>query len=78
MNPDDSIAYAYILVFSTSHAIQIEQWLIEKKVPCRLVPVPRHLSSDCGVCVRILKSDIEQVHKLTEQAGIELVGIHSE
>lgn len=68
----NSTAYAYILVYSTSHAVQIERWLIESAIPCRLVPVPRHLSSDCGVCVRIAKVDLKRVKKLLEDRNIEV------
>lgn len=45
--------YLFILVDSTSHAMRIEKLLREASLPCKLIPVPRQLSSDCGVCVRI-------------------------
>ncbi len=45
--------WAVILVFSTSHAIRGEKLLSEAGIPCRLIPVPRQLSSDCGSCIRI-------------------------
>lgn len=54
MNED---TFSVILVSSTSHAIRIEKVLTSAKISCKLVPVPRHLSSDCGVCVRILQRD---------------------
>jgi hypothetical protein len=45
--------FMVILVDSTSHALRIEQILVRNEIPCKMIPVPRHLSSDCGVCVRI-------------------------
>lgn len=45
--------FAVILVYSTYHALKIERALQGENIPCRLVPVPRQLSSDCGVCVRV-------------------------
>lgn len=62
--------YAVILVDSTSHALQVENVLTGQKVPCKLIPVPRHLSSDCGVCVRILRQDVDVVKMLLNEHGI--------
>jgi hypothetical protein len=67
--------YAVILTDSTSHALRIEKILIRQGLTCRLVPVPRHLSSDCGVCVRILKRDCEMIEELLRQNQITTQGI---
>ncbi len=64
MNP----TYAVILVDSTSHALRIEKVLVGRGLTCKLIPVPRHLSSDCGVCVRIRQQDMTTIYTLlTEQ-----------
>lgn len=65
---------AVILVYSTSHAIRIEKLLNEIGVPCKLVPVPRHLSSDCGVCVRIDLKDIDFARRAVETGQVEIDG----
>jgi hypothetical protein len=57
----NDIQYTVILVDSTSHALRIEKELAKTGFKCKLVPVPRVLSSDCGVCVRILRSDKQTV-----------------
>jgi hypothetical protein len=56
-----NVDYAVVLVDSTSQAIQIEKILNQRNISCKLIPVPRHLSSDCGVCVRIMKQDVESI-----------------
>lgn len=43
---------AVVLFHSTSHAIRAERLLIKAQVPCKMIPVPRHLSADCGICLR--------------------------
>ncbi|WP_319477804.1 DUF3343 domain-containing protein [Marispirochaeta aestuarii] len=68
-------AMSVLLVYSTSHALRIEKLLKERGIPCRLVPVPRHLSSDCGTCVRFTASDSEAVKEVADQSGIEIQGI---
>jgi hypothetical protein len=35
------------------------QFLKNDGIICKLIPVPRHLSSDCGVCVCISSTDKE-------------------
>ena len=65
-----SIEYAVILVDSTSHALRIEKLLVNRGLTCKLIPVPRHLSSDCGVCVRILNQELEEVKALLTEHQI--------
>ncbi|MGD1978017.1 MAG: DUF3343 domain-containing protein [Akkermansiaceae bacterium] len=64
-----------VLVYSTSHAIRIEKLLKAEKIPSKLIPVPRHLSSDCGVCVRFESSDREDVDRILERTAIKVQGI---
>jgi len=66
---------AVILVYSTSHALRAEKLLKEAGIECRLTPVPRRLSSDCGICVRIDRADRDRAERVLDKAvGIE--GIH--
>ncbi len=51
--------YAVVLMDSTSYAIKGERVLKDAGITAKLIPVPRHLSSDCGVTVRIPADDIE-------------------
>lgn len=44
--------FSVVLVESFGHAIQAEKMVLAAGIPCRLVPVPRHISSDCGICLR--------------------------
>jgi len=68
--------YAVILVYSTSYAIRAEHVLNGAGISSRLIPVPRHLSSDCGVCVRIERADQEAALNALEAASLEIEGIH--
>jgi hypothetical protein len=68
--------YAVILVYSTSYALRAEKVLAEAGIPCKLIPVPRHLSSDCGVCVRVERADSESALRALGAAQVEIEGIH--
>ena len=67
--------YNVILVDSTSHALRIEKCLVNHSMVCKLIPVPRHLSSDCGVCVRILKQDTSEIKALLRDWQIDYQSI---
>jgi len=58
--------YNVILFNSVSHAMLAEKLLKNSGIPNKLIPVPRHISSDCGVCLRILDSDKENATGVLE------------
>jgi hypothetical protein len=68
--------YAVILVYSTSHALKSERTLEQASIECKLIPVPRQLSSDCGVCVRVERDDTERACKALQAARVEIEGVH--
>lgn len=45
--------YAVFLFPSVSHVLKAEKILKARGMPHKLIPVPRHISSDCGVCLRV-------------------------
>ena len=67
--------YAVILVYATSHAIRAEKLLAEIGIQGKLIPVPRHLSSDCGVCLQIDQSSMEIAGKLLRSVKLDIQGI---
>lgn len=69
--------YAVVLVYATSHALRLEKLLRNEAIPCKLIPVPRHLSSDCGACVRISVQDIDAVRRVVEGAHMEVADIRA-
>lgn len=71
------IEFAVIIVYSTSYALRAEKILKQAGIPCKLIPVPRHLSSDCGVCVRIKYENHENALRALKQNHLEIDGIHA-
>lgn len=69
--------HAVVLVHATSHAMRVEKLLREKGIACKMIPVPRQISSDCGACVRILSQDMDAVRRLVDSAGIEVESIRA-
>ena len=71
-----SSEFAVVLLYGTSHAIRAERVLFLAGIDCKLIPVPRHLSSSCGVCVRIKGTDRDAVLEELEQGHVEIEGVH--
>lgn len=63
---------AHALFHSTHHALWAEQVLVAAGVPARMVPVPRHLSSDCGYCVRFDRAHADRAAALLRLSGVEV------
>ena len=55
-----------VLFESVSHALRAEKLIKAAQITCKLVPVPRHLSSDCGVCLRFNTDAKEQVENILQ------------
>ena len=66
-----------VLFYTSNHAFRAEKLLIARDIACRLVPVPRHLSSDCGVCLSLDVSRLEEVVEILNGAKVEMAGIHA-
>jgi len=45
--------YAVFLFPSVGHVLKAEKILIAAGIAHKLIPVPRRISSDCGVCLQI-------------------------
>ncbi|NTW77366.1 MAG: DUF3343 domain-containing protein, partial [Syntrophaceae bacterium] len=44
----------YVILFkAVSYALKAEKILKQEGLPHKLIPVPKHISSDCGVCLMI-------------------------
>ncbi|MBF0406878.1 MAG: DUF3343 domain-containing protein [Candidatus Riflebacteria bacterium] len=54
-------AFVVFLFQSITSTLKAEKILKNTNIPHKLIPVPRHLSSDCGVCLRIDKNQRENV-----------------
>lgn len=64
--------YLVVLFDSTSAALLAEKLLKERAITYKIIPVPRHISSDCGICIRVPaaeKASVEDV--LTNRVDVQ-------
>lgn len=69
--------YAAILVHTTSDAIHAERVLKKAGLDVKLIPTPRHLSSDCGSAVRIPATDQTAAENALSEAGVAVDRVES-
>jgi hypothetical protein len=63
----------HLLFRSTRDAVKAEKILVDSGVPAIVVPVPKALSSDCGVSLETEQPFVENSLSLLAAAGIEAV-----
>jgi hypothetical protein len=73
--------YSVMLFKAVSYVLKAEKILKKEGLPHKLIPVPKHISSDCGICLRfepvmqnkieaalLNKVEIEDTRALKDQA----------
>ncbi len=58
--------YCVALFDSVSHVMKAEKILKKAGISHKLIPVPRSISSDCGVCLRFLPEQKEMIIEALE------------
>jgi hypothetical protein len=71
-----NMSQGVILFPSIHYALRAEKLLKEKGIPYKLVPVPRQLSSDCGVGLRFSWEEKEEIEAALKKAGVKKDGIY--
>jgi hypothetical protein len=56
--------YSYITFKSVSFAMKAESMLKKSNIEFKTIPVPRSISTDCGISIRFNKRDSEEIESL--------------
>jgi hypothetical protein len=68
--------YGIVLFHSTQAAIKSEKILKQANIKIKLIPVPRHLSSDCGICLRFEFENALTVKTILKSKNMQIAGIY--
>lgn len=63
--------YILFTFHSTHFAIYAEKVLINGGIDVKIIPVPRSISSSCGLAARIAKTDYKKAQEIIKQEEIE-------
>ena len=75
MSCEPASAFGVALFHSVQGALRAERLLTAAGVAYKLIPVPRHLSSSCGFCVRFRWADRDRVESMLSAAKLQVEGI---
>ena len=64
---------SFLLMNSMRYAIKAEKFCREQGITCEVVPVPRQISSECGMCLEIEPDKAGPVLEQLQQAGFEII-----
>jgi len=59
-----------LLFDSTRAVIRAEKLCRQHQIPCQIIPVPRKISSECGMSIEISASFLEEVRDFLEENGL--------
>jgi len=61
---------------STSAALLGEKVLVRAGLEIKLIPVPREISSNCGIAVRFAWTQRARVEAALAASGVQMDGVH--
>ncbi len=67
--------YGVVLFHTTSAALRAEKVAQRAGLTVKLIPTPRELSSDCGMALRFLWSQVEQMRGALDAARVEVADV---
>ena len=68
--------YDVAFFMSVSHAMKAEKILKNEDIPYKLIPVPKNISTDCGICLRF-RSELKERILAALDGKVEIAGIRS-
>lgn len=61
----------YLILFQNTRAVITAERLCKKKaITCTILPVPRSISTECGMAIEYQPEDRERIETLFQDAGI--------
>lgn len=71
----DEEQYGLVLFESVHHALRAEKILKNAGIPHKLIPVPKHISSDCGICVRFTQKHKTKLEQALRENNVQFLKI---
>ncbi len=62
----------YILFYNYTDGLALDKELKRRNISSRVCPVPRDISSSCGMAVSVRPEELEDAKKAIDESGIEI------
>jgi len=72
----EAVRHSVALFNSLSSALHAEKLLKKEGIMVKPIPVPRHISSDCGICLRFEGPDEQRIRKVLGEKQVVIQAIH--
>ena len=72
----EAMQRSVVLFYSISGALRAEKLLKKEGIIVKPIPVPRHLSSDCGICLRFEQSEETRAKVILEKGQVKIQGVY--
>jgi hypothetical protein len=69
--------YGYITFKSVSYAIKFESIIKKHDITIKIIPVPRSISSSCGLCVRFDMGDKDKLEDIINKSKLEYSNLYT-
>ncbi len=66
--------YAVVTFYSTHHALKAER-ILKKEIMISVVPVPRSISTNCGISIKFLTKDSGKAEEILKENHVDFEGI---
>ena len=63
-------SHIYMIYKSMTHVLAAERAARKGGVSCRMVPIPRNLSTDCGMCISVKEEESSAFLSVVEEKGL--------
>ncbi len=70
--------YNYMTFKSVSYAMKVEAALKKHDIKYKIIPVPRSISSSCGLCIRFYENDLQKLETIIESSSLIYENIYME
>jgi hypothetical protein len=68
-----------IVTFSGTHRVLKAARLLKNSgLTVEAIAAPRHISTECGICIRLPSIDINLAHQIIGNAKLEINGVYNE
>lgn len=64
-----------LVLFSIHHVLKAEKLLLNAGIRLDVIPIPRAISSDCGMALEINGDELPRVRELLTAAQVQVAGI---
>ncbi len=59
-----------LIVFNSIHRVMVAEMVLKKKFDILVMPVPRAISADCGMVIRISDNDCTAIIEVLQAKGL--------